>query len=103
MENLLSTLCAVSRERSAGEAEGGQAEQNQQDMFYVTHGFSVKHLTVRRNTSRIYGMRKTLKIEEPPVNAPVAREETVKKIAAQLAEWASMSETEPKADEQHAG
>ncbi len=48
-------------------------------------------------------MRKTLKIEEPPVNAPVAREETVKKIAAQLAEWASMSETEPKADEQHAG
>ncbi len=48
-------------------------------------------------------MRTKLKIEEPPVNAPVAREETVKKIAAQLAEWASMSDTEPVRDEQHAG
>jgi hypothetical protein len=48
-------------------------------------------------------MRKPLKIENPPVVKPVAREDTVKKIAAQLAEWASMSDTEPKVDEQYAG
>lgn len=55
------------------------------------------------NCNIINGMRKKLKIEEPPDDKPVVREETVKKIAAQLAEWASMSETEPKVDEQHAG
>lgn len=72
-------------------------------MFQNTHGSMIKHLTVRRNTSRMMDMRKKLKIEEPPEDKPVAREETVKKIAAHLAEWAGMSDTEPKTDEQYAG
>ena len=81
-------------------------------MFQHTHVLMIKHLTSECilsltpviNTSRIYGMRETLKIEQPPEDGkPIDRQETVKRISGKLMDWVGLADTEPATDEQYAG
>jgi len=95
----LTTLSAVAQKRTAGETQSREQEQNHADMFHVTHGSIIRHLTVTRNTSKINDMRQKLNIEEPPENKPV----DMRKIVDRVKEWANLSETEPVVDEMYAG
>ncbi len=48
-------------------------------------------------------MRARLTLENPPVNTPADRKETIRKITDKIIEWSNLSETEPVQDEMHAG
>jgi hypothetical protein len=48
-------------------------------------------------------MRPVLKIEEPPDDKPIDRQETVKRISGKLMDWVGLADTEPTTDEQYAG